>query len=144
MKLKFFDKFNKRWINAESLKLSTLGEIIGVRDCDGNLLGPNQFETVRSTGLKDKNGKEIYEGNIVTTGTGEGGFPPYDQEQPRLVEFRNGCWCFDAGRYEDGDWIRFGFWIASNEGKNQLKQMEVIGSIQENPELIKEVKSGKS
>jgi len=85
------------------------------------------------TGHKDKNGKEIYEGDIVTQGEGKTGFPPYDAGQPRVIEFCNGCWCFD-----DGDWIKFGYWIASNEGRNQLKQIEVIGNIYSNPELVEE------
>ena len=88
------------------------------------------------TGLHDKNGKEIYEGDIVIGSEKESGFPPYDSTKPRVVEFRNGCWCFDAGRYDD-DWIRFGFWTASNEGKTRLKQLEIIGNIYENPELLK-------
>ena len=87
--------------------------------------------------LKDKNGKEIYEGDIVVQEDKESGFPPYDGTQPREIEFRNGCWCFSAGRYDDGDWIRFGFWTDSNEDKPQLKQLEVIGNIYENPELLK-------
>ena len=87
------------------------------------------------TGLKDKNGKEIYEGDVVNTDS-SGAIPSYDGSN-RVVEFRNGCWCFGAGRYDDGDWIRFGFWTRSNEGSNQLEQVEVIGYIYEDPELVK-------
>jgi len=98
--------------------------------------GGNRYILMQYTGLLDKQGKEIYEGDIVTTGEGYGGFPPYDQTRPRLIEFRNGCWCFSADRFDDGDWIRFGFWTHSNEETNQLKQMEVIGNIWENKELL--------
>lgn len=106
-------------------------------------LEPESCIWLEYTGFQDKNDKEIYEGDIATTGKGYGGMPPYDHEEPRLVEFRNGCWCFDARRYDDGDWIRFGFWTASNEGTTQIKQLEVIGNIYENPELLKlEVANG--
>ncbi len=88
------------------------------------------------TGLHDKNGKPIYEGDIVVQDEKATGFPPYDGTEPRVVQFKNGCWCFDAGRYDDGDWIRFGFWTYSNEGQNCLHQLEVIGNIYENKELL--------
>jgi uncharacterized phage protein (TIGR01671 family) len=93
-------------------------------------------ELMQFTGLKDKNGKEIYEGDIVRGFEKEAGFPPYDSTLPRAIEFRDGCWCFNANRYDEGDWIRFGFWTHSNKGKTTLKQLEVIGNIYENPKLL--------
>lgn len=106
---------------------------------DGDMFGYTQeeFPLMQYTGLKDYKGKEIYEGDIVVGQEKEAGFPPYDSTEPRVIEFRNGCWCFNAGRYDDGDWIRFGFWTYSNEGRNQLKQLEVIGNVWENLELLK-------
>jgi len=79
-------------------------------------------ELMQYTGLKDKNGKEIYEGDIVTADylvmtsrykvTIEDG-------HPQLVHMRNNA-------------LRFFL------SKDDVEVYEVIGNIYENPELIKE------
>jgi len=126
MRLKFWDKFNKRWINTASLELSTLGEIIAVRDFGGTIYGPNQFETVRSTGLKDKNGKEIYEGNIVKSR----GYYQHSYINREVLWYRGG-WCLSCElNSTDSDAYPYLDPIA--------QKGEVIGNIRDNPELIKE------
>ena len=76
------------------------------------------------TGLKDRNGREIYEGDIVDLR------PRYSQ--PRRIEYRNGQWiCVDAG----GGWITL---IEDEQLGDEMNDVEVIGNIFDNPELIKE------
>lgn len=81
---------------------------------------PSVYEIMQYTGLKDKNGKEIYEGDIVKYGDMD-----YETTQ---IEFNNDVW-------EEGYYRYSGF--AFPEGSDQL---EVIGNIYENQDLINQVK----
>lgn len=78
----------------------------------------NQDPLMQYTGLKDKNGKEIYEGDIVK--------PEY-HDMPCEVKFGR-CWF-----YLDGD-----FDVKSDDllGNYTDNNIEVIGNIVENPELL--------
>ena len=83
------------------------------------------YDLMQYTGLKDKNGVEIYEGDILST----------DLSRPYLiVEFRNGAFMYQC---HDGGRNYFDFMEPANERlKSNTKYHEVIGNIYENPELL--------
>lgn len=78
------------------------------------------------TGLKDKNGKEIYEGDrlkIVTY---------FDETHEVVVREEDGAFIIDTPYTEEHDCTVLG-WHINNFGGHTV---EVIGNIYENPELI--------
>ena len=139
IKFRGWNKNVKRMLDLKTItplaldsKMSTEGLFIPF--CD-------EVALMQYTGLKDKNGKEIYEGDVIKSPGDYTEDHPRTLDEPRLVEMQNGCWCFNAHRHayrDEPDYILFGYWTASNQGSNVLKQIEVIGNIYENLELLKE------
>lgn len=89
----------------------------------------DEIELMQSTGLKDKNGKEIFEGDIVRTtrflGRADeiGGFYEYDKEFIGIVKQLEGSWVIDTGSDAVCLWT-------------EIEENEIIGNIYENPELL--------
>ena len=79
------------------------------------------------TGLTDKNGKRIFEGDIIST----------DIARPYLVvEFRDGCFMFNCN---DGGEDYYDIMLPIlKEAQTVYKYGEVIGNIHDNPELLEE------
>lgn len=105
-------------------------------------LHDEDFELMQYTGLKDKNGKEIYEGDIVKKGTyKDNGFSNEGFENLCIIRFFRGS--FVLNEVEDGE--EFGpeesFVSSSFYGDWQASKWEtayeVIGNIYENKELLK-------
>lgn len=85
----------------------------------------------QSTGLKDKNGKEIFDGDIVRTtrflGRADeiGGFYEYEKDYVGVVKVLEGSWVIDTGIVAVRLW-------------SEIDESEVLGNIYENPELLED------
>ena len=90
-----------------------------IADVDGELTRfyIHNKETIgQYTGLHDKNGKEIYEGDLIK----------YGSDAPLEVIYRESCFCYNQkSRY-----------ISRLQIFDNINKIEVIGNIHENPELL--------
>lgn len=83
------------------------------------MCGADKIDLMQSTGLFDKNGKEIFEGDILFGYAGEDFW--------EIVEFD----------IEEGKWIRRDIWYNSKLDLSENNEfMEIVGNIYENKELL--------
>lgn len=116
-KFRVWDKNNKKMLNWKGLDLTKeLGEDeITIFEPTGQFAQPMYFyETMQSTGLKDNDGIEFYEKDIVRN---------IDSEELGVVEY-------DEGQFR----------VSYNGVSEQLweidKDLQIIGNIYEHPELL--------
>ena len=96
----------------------------------------DNVEVMQYTGLKDKNGKEIYEGDIVKVKLYKGEEEKYFIGK---VEYFGSNFLVDAdnnSEYHVYDLDGFGI-----DYRYNLEDCEVIGNIYDNPELLEEIQN---
>ena len=132
IKFRIWDSYNKRFFTKENRNGCSIDdgmeyqdEVNTVFDCFFNSLSILQgrggwdngrFIIQQFTGRKDKNGKEIYEGDIVN------GKIPFDNIKNQVVEYRPQKAVFVLSKW--GTYLM------------DVGKLEIIGNIFENPSLI--------
>ena len=118
IKFRAKDKVTGEWIYFGDMEVenNNLGLI-----CYGDASAPDMETLGQFTGLHDKNGKEIYEGDIVIKHGTDFDSNTWGGEK-RLVEQKDGSWYPVAHCYFD------------------VRLIEVAGNVYENPELLNEEK----
>jgi uncharacterized phage protein (TIGR01671 family) len=119
-----WDKKNKIMLPVCCWEMGAVGYIStgSYDDIDGNEKTGGvvqEYEIMQYTGLEDRNGKRIYEGDIV-----EASFKQYYDHHPRhvLIKYEDGCFCAKE----------------EIELYNFNSECKVVGNIYENPELMEE------
>lgn len=99
------------------------------------------------TGLKDKNDKDIYEGDIlifhaVTSRTLYRGYclEPYKKGQKFIVKNLPTGWNLTDIEHKDSEIPSQACHVNNDEFWNHQKSFEIIGNIHENPELLEQWK----
>jgi uncharacterized phage protein (TIGR01671 family) len=111
IKFRAWDKTNKKMVYGNIGFIQYENDFtVGAFDSFGYPIQNKNVELMQYTGLKDKNGKEIYEGDIVR-------------------------WFFMEERVSPIEYHKW-FFQPKGWGNIDLSETEVIGNIYENPELL--------
>jgi len=115
IKFRAWDKRGEKWLEPHHVDISCAGVVSKATVHRGYEIARDRnldfIEIMQYTGLKDKNGKEIYEGDICQI------IAEYSDQKPHIHKF-------------EVKWDKIGW-------SNLLVfECEIIGNIYENPELI--------
>lgn len=124
IKFRAYSSHNHKMYPVSNIEWDIDGRIWVIADDgkNGIELMDEEAHLMEYTGLHDKNGREIYEGDIVRTGTDNIGDP-----DPMIgqVIMREGSWLIENEKMQE-----------AIELFSEITSREVIGNIFENPEMM--------
>lgn len=131
-KFRAWDKFYECMITPAGIELENgeVAHIIEQLPGETTKSSITYYELMQSTGLKDKNGVEIYEGDVI-----DKGYLNFNiKNRIGYVEFNKGG---DSDGWAHGDWLG---WITNNNDSllDVHEHCTVLGNLYEHPHLIKE------
>lgn len=112
-----WDKLNNEMYVVEQINFDC-GEFESIGYGITNLRGADEIELMQSTGLKDKNGQEIFEGDVLGT---------KDGLLNGIIEYREDLGMFVNSLIRYNNFERL---------CNVASDREILGNIYENPELL--------
>ena len=142
IKFRAWDRIEKKMI-YDALEIKNIGLGDGSVVADEEVQKGNELDWMQFTGLLSKEGKEIYEGDILlvfdedivpVTDDGQGPIEECNHLVP--VEMRDGVWGFEIPKshyhYGETGWFGLHYWKEEINGTGY----EIVGNIYENPELL--------
>ena len=119
LRFRAWDKEFKEMVQVDALDFEE--QLIKATYKNGNVVKEDlkNYILMQSTGLTDKNGKEIFEGDVVKMAKNVYSEPTYYE----VVRHRGGAYRLDSKQYGCELWLRH-------------TDCEIAGNIYENPELL--------
>lgn len=124
-KFRAWDRTRNEMIDVDEIHFDN-GELDFIGDGITFMRTVDKIELMQSTGLKDRNGKEIFEGDILAVET--------DDEVINVKVFwdkKHALYMFESKKFNEEE-------LLAELAEDNAYPFEVIGNIHENPELLED------